>query len=201
MPEPLIAEAAVRNAPPILEVLQREFGESERVLEIGSGTGQHAVFFAAALPGLVWQTSELDGHHEPICAWIEHSRVDNVQAPISLDVRTASVESATFDAAFSANTAHIMDIEAVRSMFHVVGAALGEGGVFCLYGPFRIGGEFNARSNEGFDASLRHRNPSMGIRDLETLDEFAGKVGLERVRLYAMPSNNFTAVWKKHGVI
>ena len=81
------------------------------------------------------------------------------------------------------------------------GRALLPGGVFCLYGPFRIGGEFNTRSNEGFDASLRHRNPSMGIRDLEALDDFAGRVDLERVRLYGMPSNNYTAVWKKHGVM
>lgn len=200
-PEPPLSVAALRNAPPILEVLQREFRAGEHVLEIGSGTGQHAAFFAAALPGLVWQTSDLDEHHDGIRAWIGQARVDNVKPPLSLDVRTASVKAETFDAGFSANTAHIMGIDAVRCMFGLVGDALRAGGVFCLYGPFRIGGTFNTSSNEKFDASLRQRDPVMGIRDLEALDEFAGQGGLRRVRLYAVPANNYIAVWKKRGTM
>ena len=197
MPERPVSGYAVANAPPILEVLRREFRDSERVLEIGSGTGQHATCFAAALPHLLWQTSELDQNHGGIEAWIAHARVDNVMPPLSLDVRTASVEPATFDAAFSANTAHIMVLGAVRCMFEVVGDALRGGGVFCLYGPFRVDGAFNSTSNEQFDASLRGRDPAMGVRDLETLDDFAAHAGLGRRRLYAMPSNNYTTVWKK----
>jgi hypothetical protein len=98
---------------------------------------------------------------------------------------------------YSANTAHIMGIDAVRRMFSVVGDALRADGVFCLYGPFRTDGRFNTQSNEQFDASLRRRDPEMGIRDLETLDEFAASRGLRRQRLYAMPSNNHIAVWTR----
>ena len=197
MPERPVSGYASRNAPPILEVLRREFCDSEHVLEIGSGTGQHAAYLAAALPHLVWQTSELDEHHGGIQAWIAHVQLDNVVPPLSLDVRTASVEPATFDAAFSANTAHIMGLDAVSRMFEIVGDALRDGGAFCLYGPFRVDGAFNAASNEEFDTSLRRRDPVMGIRDLEALDEFAAHAGLRRRRLYAMPSNNYTTVWKK----
>ncbi|MBT8081731.1 MAG: DUF938 domain-containing protein [Gammaproteobacteria bacterium] len=197
MPERPVSGYASRNAPAILEVLRCEFRDREHVLEIGSGTGQHAAYFAAALPYLVWQTSDLDQNHFGIEAWISHAQLDNVIAPLSLDVRTASVEPATFDAVFSANTAHIMDVDAVRSMFRIVGDALRDGGVFCLYGPFRVGGAFNTASNEAFDASLRQRDPVMGIRDLEALDEFASQAALLRRRLYAMPSNNCTAVWQK----
>jgi SAM-dependent methyltransferase len=197
MPERRVSEYAARNAPPLCEVLRREFRDSEHVLEIGSGTGQHATYFAAVLPHLVWQTSELGQNHGGIEAWIAHAQVRNVMPPLSLDVRTSSVEPATFDGAFSANTAHIMDLDTVRCMFELVGNALRDDGVFCLYGPFRVGGAFNAASNEEFDASLRRRDPIMGIRDLEALDEFAANARLRRRRLYAMPSNNYTTVWTK----
>lgn len=191
------AASAATNGPPILEVLQREFRRANDVLEIGSGTGQHAVTFAGAMPELFWQTSDLDENHAGINAWIDAVGVDRVLRPLSLDVRTTTIGAATYDAVFSANTAHIMDIEAVREMFSLVGEALRADGVFCLYGPFRIGGMFNAESNERFDASLRQRDASMGIRDLEALDDFGAACGLHRQRLYAMPSNNYVAVWTR----
>jgi cyclopropane fatty-acyl-phospholipid synthase-like methyltransferase len=191
------AEAAQRNSTAILEVLRREFRETTDVLEIGSGTGQHAVTFAAAIPGLRWQTSDLDEHHASINAWIDTADIETVFRPVTLDVRIGHVEPASYDAVFSANTAHIMGIDAVRRMFAVVGDALRADGVFCLYGPFRIGGRFNTESNERFDASLRQRDGAMGIRDLEALDEFGAPRGLQRQRLYAMPSNNLIAVWTR----
>lgn len=197
MAEKPFAEYAERNAAPILEVLEREFRDCSRVLEIGSGTGQHAVTFAAALPQLYWQTSELDENHAGIKAWIEDARPDNVGAPLSLDVRTDAVEENAFDAAFSSNTAHIMGIDAVEKMFALVGTALCDGGVFCLYGPFRESGEFNTPSNADFDANLRERDPAMGIRDIEQLDAFAAAQDMQRLRWYAMPSNNHVAVWQK----
>ncbi len=197
MAERPFAEYAARNAGPILEILKREFRDCSNVLEIGSGTGQHAVTFAAALPHLHWQTSDLEAQHAGIRAWLREAGGDNVGAPISLDVRTATLTPASFDAVFSANTAHIMDIEAVRAMFSLAGKALRTGGVFCLYGPFRSGGTFNTPSNEAFHASLRRRDPSMGIRDLETLTDFGRHSGLTRCRWYAVPSNNYVAVWKK----
>ena len=130
------AEYAARNATPILEILRREFRNATRVLEVGSGTGQHAVAFASALDHLRWQTSDLDENHDGIQEWINHAQLDNVAPPLSMDVRVASVDAATYDAAFSSNTAHIMGIDAVERMFSLVGRALRERGVFCLYGPF-----------------------------------------------------------------
>ena len=193
------AEYAARNAAPILEILNREFRDSTRVLEFGSGTGQHAVTFAAALGHLHWQTSDLDENHPGINAWIDAEKLRNIGSPLSMDVRTADVESDGYDAAFSSNTAHIMGIDAVERMFSLVGKALREQGTFCLYGPFRCDGQFNTQSNADFDANLRGRDPVMGIRDIEKLDEFAAVNGLQRQRLYAVPSNNYVAVWQKTG--
>jgi SAM-dependent methyltransferase len=195
MAERPYAEYAARNAAPILEILEREFSSASRVLEIGSGTGQHAVAFAAAMDHLHWQTSDLDENHAGIRAWVDDSGIDNIAPPLSMDVRDAEVENDIYDAVFSSNTAHIMGIDAVEKMFSLVGAALRPGGVFCLYGPFRQGGEFNTMSNADFDANLRQRDVVMGIRDIEKLDEFALAVGLQRVRFYAVPSNNNVAVW------
>ena len=197
MAERPYSEYAARNAAPILEVLRREFRGASGVLEIGSGTGQHAVTFAAELRHLQWQTSDLEQNHAGIQVWIGESGLDNVMPPLSLDVRASNVAPASFDAVFSANTAHIMGMDAVKRMFSIVGDALRSDGVFCLYGPFRVGGAFNAPSNEAFDADLRQRDAMMGIRDLETLDEFGTVCGLHRNRLYAMPSNNYIAVWKR----
>lgn len=197
MPDKPYAEAAARNSPAILEVLRREFCDRSRVLEIGSGTGQHAAHVARELRGLCWQTSDLDDNHAGILAWIADAGLDNVIAPLSLDVRTAELDAGTYDGVFSANTAHIMSREAVSRMFALVGKVLQPGGRFCLYGPFSVNGRFNSSSNAAFDAGLRARDPLMGIRDLCDLDRLATGHGLQRERLYAMPSNNHIAVWAK----
>lgn len=197
MPERHFAAAAQRNTAPILEVLRREFADRRTVLEIGSGTGQHAVALAGELLHLEWQPSDVAQYCPGISAWIADARLGNVLPPLELDVRHGDAGSMRFDAAFSANTAHIMDEHAVESMFRLVGEALESGGIFCLYGPFRIGGEFNTPSNAAFDASLRQRSPAMGIRDLEVLDAFAASALMQRERLYAMPSNNYAVLWRK----
>lgn len=199
MAERPFAEYAARNAAPILEILKREFRDASSVIEIGSGTGQHAVVFAATLDHLRWQTSDLDENHAGIRAWIESAQLPNVEPPLSVDVLDASLEDESFDAAFSSNTAHIMGVDAVERMFALVGSALRVGGVFCLYGPFRTGGEFNTPSNAAFDQSLRQRDPVMGIREIEMLDEFAAAAGMRRARFYAVPSNNNVAVYEKAG--
>jgi len=190
------SEYAERNSGAILEVLQAEYSNCEYLLEIGSGTGQHAVRFARELPNLSWQTSDLDANHEGINAWVNDSNLANLLPPLSLNVLTAEVAGASFDAVFSANTAHIMGIDAVAKMFSLVGKALSPGGVFCLYGPFRQDGEFNSASNLAFDGNLRAENEAMGIRDIESLDAFGLKCGLSRERLYSMPANNHIAVWR-----
>ena len=195
------ADSARKNARPILEVLQREFRHAIDVLEIGSGTGQHAVTFSAAMPNLRWQTSDLDERHAGINAWIDAAGLAGISRPVSLDVRTAQVDAMSYDAVFAANTAHIMGIGAVRRMFSIVGDALRADGVFCLYGPFRIGGRFNTESNARFNLSLRQRDATMGVRDLEALDRFGLSCGLRRQRLYAMPSNNYIGVWTRPGFL
>lgn len=192
--------ACERNKGPILEVLEQELANCRSVLEIGSGTGQHAVHFARGLPHLVWQTSDLRGNHPGITAWLEHAGLPNTRPPLALDVEHASRDELSgkhFDAVFSANTAHIMRIEAVAGMFRLAGSLLPAGGVFCLYGPFSFDGEYSSESNAEFDASLRQRDRAMGIRDIGELDRFAEDAGLARVRLYAMPANNHIAVWSK----
>jgi len=188
--------AAVRNSQSILGVIRHEFRNAESVLEIGSGTGQHAVIFAAALGHLTWQTSDCDDHHAGIHAWITDAGLPNVREPLSINVLHAKVPEQSYDAVFSANTAHIMSIRAVEKMFSLVSSVLGNDGVFCLYGPFRENGEFNTPSNAEFHRSLQSGDPEMGIRHLEDLDQFAAAGNMQRRRLYAMPANNVIASWK-----
>ena len=194
------SEYAERNGVPILDVLREEFATCSAVLEIGSGTGQHATQFASALPHLLWQTSDRDENHEGIGARVQESGLSNLKAPLSFDVLTAQVDADSYDAVFSSNTAHIMSIDAVDRMFSLIGIGLRDGGVFCLYGPFRQSGAFNTPSNAAFHESLRSQNPEMGIRHLEALDELGRGSDLHRVRLYAMPANNHIAVWTKGAV-
>jgi cyclopropane fatty-acyl-phospholipid synthase-like methyltransferase len=189
------APSALRNSEPILEVIRDEFRDCKSILEIGSGTGQHAIFFANKMPWLRWQTSDRKENHEGINAWLAEAGLDNVKAPLELDVEKSLQIDEKFDAIFSANTAHIMSIDGVECMFQKVGDSLLKGGKFCLYGPFNLHGEFTSDSNRNFDASLRSQNPLMGIRDLATLDEFARTNNLHRSSLYAMPANNMIAVW------
>ena len=192
------APSAARNSQPILDVLRTEFADIGSVLEIGSGTGQHATYFATELGHLIWQCSDLAAHHDDINAWLGDAALPNVRAPIALDTLSATLPCAEYDAVYSANTAHIMSSPAVEKMFSLVSTTLRDGGIFVLYGPFRQDGKFNAKSNAAFDVSLRQRDPSMGIRDIETLDEL-GRVGdMERVRLYAMPANNHIGVWARN---
>lgn len=187
--------ASERNKHPILEVLREEFKDRRRVLEIGSGTGQHAVFLAAAMPHLTWQTSDVRENHDGIRAWLGKAQLKNVNPPLELDVDEFDDDSIAADAVFSANTAHIMSFDSVKNMFRLVGRVLPDGGLFCLYGPFNFDGRFSSESNAAFDASLRERDPSMGIRDLADLDRLAESAGMSRIRLYAMPANNHIAVW------
>lgn len=190
------APAARRNREAILAVLQREFISSAKVLEIGSGTGQHAVYFGKRMPNLQWQTSDCAENIPGIESWLIESELTNVLPPVCLNVLKDDPPEGRFDAIFSANTAHIMSMEAVTHMFRIAGEVFRGGGIFCLYGPFNLDGEFTADSNRQFDRSLRVRDPAMGLRDLSELDELASANGLRRVRRYAMPSNNMISVWK-----
>ena len=193
------APAAERNSGPILDVIRDVFAHCSSILEIGSGTGQHAVVFGRELPQLTWQTSDLEENHPGIRAWLEEADLPNVRPPIVVDVLTTQLPPSSYDAVYSANTTHVMSIAAVGKMFELVGSVLRTGGPFCLYGPFRQNGEFNAASNAQFDAKLRGQDPEMGIRDFEDLDRLAAVNGLRRKHLFAMPANNHLAVWVKAG--
>ena len=192
------APAVQRNRDAILAVLATEFSSARKVLEIGSGTGEHAIYFGAKLPGLSWQTSDRLTNHMAIEGWIAHAGLENVLPPIELDVAEPPVlPDAPYDGVFSANTAHIMSEAEVVEMFRLVGAALVSGGRFCLYGPFTTRGDFNAESNRQFDASLRAQDPAMGIRDLYWLHELATNGDMVSRTVHPLPANNCLAVWER----
>lgn len=190
------AESCEENKQPILEVLSKEFANTRRVLEIGSGTGQHAVFFAQALPHLTWQTSDVPDNHPGIRAWLDDEGPDNALGPLSLNVTQDNWPEQEFDGIFSANTVHIMSWPEVETMFAGIGQALLPGGHFCLYGPFNYDGQYTSESNANFDRWLKNRDPNSGIRDVDDLNRLAGKAGLILVRDYEMPANNRILVWQ-----
>jgi len=193
---PFVA-AAARNARPILGAIEHELVDCENVLEIGSGTAQQAVVFAAGMPWLRWQTSDIAEYHPVIEQQLLDAGVDNVLRPLLLDVLTAVPEPSAYDAVYASNTAHIMSMSAVEGMFEYVGQTLKTGGRLLLYGPFRMNNAFTTESNAAFDQSLRKQNAEMGLRDLERLDELGEQTAMHRLRLFAMPSNNLLAVWQK----
>jgi hypothetical protein len=191
------APATDRNSQPILKVLRQEFADATSILEIGSGTGQHAVCFAADMPHLTWQTSDVKENHAGIHLWLDDVNLVNVLAPLELDVLVDDRPAQSYDGVFSSNTAHIMSWGAVEKMFSIVSYVLPACGLFVLYVPFRENGEFNTASNSDFHDSLRQRDAAMGLRHIEALDELATGGGMQRVRNYAMPANNQIAVWQK----
>jgi len=192
-----LSEACERNKGPILAVLREELAGTTRVLEVGSGTGQHAVHFAAGLPQLVWQPSELAAALPPLAERIRLEGGANLRAPLALDVRDDPWPLAAVDAVFSANTLHIMAWSAVREFFRGVGAVLAPCGVLCVYGPFRFEGRHTSDSNAAFDQYLRERDPASGVRDFEALDAEAQARGLRLTANRAMPANNRTLVWRR----
>jgi cyclopropane fatty-acyl-phospholipid synthase-like methyltransferase len=192
-----LSEACERNKDPILAVLGHELTACRSVLEIGSGTGQHAVHFARHLPHLSWQPTELGGTLGPLAERILLEGPPNLRSPIELDVRAHPWPVARADAVFSANTLHIMAWDAVEDFFRGAGAALAAGGALCVYGPFRYRGAYTSDSNAGFDRYLRQRDPLSGIRDFEALERLAAAAGLEHAADHAMPANNRTLVWRR----
>ena len=190
------SQASENNKGPILEILRPLLEHRETVLEIGSGTGQHAAFFARQLSWLIWQTSDLRHNHPSIETWIHG--IENARAPLALDVDADDWPTESYAAAFSANTAHIMRWSSVVRMFHGVAGVLQAEGVFVLYGPFNYGGRYTSPGNEAFDAELRAGGAGMGIRDFEAVAELADNAGLSLLADHAMPANNRTLVWQRH---
>ncbi len=190
--------ACEENKAPILAAIAPRLRDARSVLEIGSGTGQHAVHFAAAMPHLTWQCSDVREQLAGIRLWLAEAKLPNTPDPIPLDVDDVW-PSGPFDAAFSANTAHILSLRQVGQMLRGVGHLLAEGGLFLLYGPFSRGGAHNSESNVSFDRSLRRRDPLSGVRDLDELTPLANAAGLFLEEDIAMPVNNRTLVWRHLG--
>lgn len=191
------SEACERNRAPILAVLRGAFAAATQVLEIGSGTGQHAVFFAAALPHLVWQPSDRAEHLPGIAAWRDEAGLPNLRAPLALDVDAADWPVTECDALFSANTLHIMSWGSVENFFRGVERVLLPGGVLAIYGPFSYGGQHTAESNARFDASLRARDPLSGIRDFDAVCALARRHGLDFSDDHGLPANNRILTWRR----
>ena len=192
-----VSEACERNKGPILAVLAGELAASRSVLEIGSGTGQHAVHFARHLPHLTWQPTELGAELDPLEERIRLEGPPNLRAALALDVRAHPWPVERVDAVFSANTLHIMAWDAVEHFFRGVGEVLASPGVLCVYGPFRYRGGYTSESNAEFDRFLRRRDPSSGIRDFEALERLAAAAGLALAADHVMPANNQTLVWRR----
>ena len=192
------APACERNREPILEVLRDHFADRRAVLEIGSGTGQHAIFFAAQLPHLLWQTSDRAENLSGIKAWLDEAGLPNTPPALELDV-TGAWPAQRYDAVFSANTLHIMPWAVVERLFAGLPDVLADQAKVAIYGPFNYGGRFTSESNAAFDLRLRENAPHQGIRDFEKVNALAEMAGLELVEDRAMPSNNRCLVWRRIG--
>ncbi|HZE90621.1 MAG TPA: DUF938 domain-containing protein [Rhizobacter sp.] len=188
--------ATERNREPILAVLRQRFADRRHVLEIGSGTGQHAVHFAAAMPHVRWQTSDRAIHLPGIQQWLDAAALPNTPAPLTLDVNDP-LPSGVFDAVFSANTLHIMSWTEVQRLFDGLPSLMTPHALFTLYGPFNYGGQFSSDSNAQFDASLRRDDPRRGIRDFEAVNALALRAGLAFLDDVAMPANNRCISWQR----
>lgn len=189
------AQAAEENKRVILQALKPYF--SGDVLEIGSGTGQHAVYFCSQMPGLRWQTSDLETNLASIQGWIDESGLE-LPAPLPLDALGAWPRR-RFDTIYTANSFHIMGREAVARSIAEGARCLRAGGYFTVYGPFNYGGRYTSASNERFDAMLQAQNADSGIRDFDWLDELARAAGMTLADDIEMPANNRCLVWKKGG--
>jgi cyclopropane fatty-acyl-phospholipid synthase-like methyltransferase len=184
------SEACERNKGPILEVLRVAFADRTQVLEVGSGTGQHAVYFAAHLTHLNWQPTEQLAYLADLASRVKLEGTRNLRPPTVLDVKQTLWPLRSVDAVYSANTLHIMGWTEVEAMFRGVDAVLSAHGVACIYGPFRYGGGYTSDSNRDFDQMLRERDPKSGLRDISDLSALAGRHALRLRADHDLPANN-----------
>lgn len=190
------SQACENNKHPILSQLQLLFKKPTSVFEIGSGTGQHAVFFAEQLPHVCWQSSDCAENVEFIQRRIDLSGLANLPACMQFELGR-NPWSEKIENVFSANTAHIMAWPLVEQMIKGVGRHLQAGGFFVLYGPFNYGGQYTSESNRAFDVFLKERGAQQGIRDFEAIDHAAQESGLKLLQDVAMPANNRLLVFAK----
>lgn len=190
--------SAQRNREPILEVLRRVLPPSGLILEVASGSGEHGVCFAAALPTIVWQPSDLNAeNHASIVAWREHAGLSNLLPPLLLDAAAPSWPVSAADAVVNINMIHIAPWSACEGLMRGAARVLAVGAPLVLYGPFHRDGRPTAPSNQAFDEQLRAQNPAWGVRDLEQVTAAADAAGLERDEIVPMPSNNLSLVFRR----
>jgi len=188
--------ACERNREPILTVLREYFRDCSAVLEIGSGTGQHAVHFAASLPDLTWQTSDRTEYLRGITLWLDEVALNNTPPPLELDVNR-NWPAQRFDAIFSANTLHIMSWVEVEHFFTRLPEVMTDSARVVIYGPFNYAGQFTSQSNALFDAMLRTQAAHQGLRDSEAVISLADQIGLRLLEDRAMPANNRCLIWER----
>ena len=191
------SQACENNKDPILAVLKRVFVSPCEVLEIGSGTGQHAVYFAEYLPHLVWQPSDQAMHLPGIDLWINETKLGNVNKPLVLNINQQPWPVSEIDAVFTANTLHIMSWENVQIFIQSLGETMQAGAKFCCYGPFNVGGTYTSESNAHFDIWLKEQDPLSAIRDLEAVVSLADAAGIKLLADVEMPANNKLLICEK----
>ena len=193
--------ACERNREPILAALRDVFADARHVLEIGSGTGQHAAYFAAAMPHLQWHSSDAVEHLDGIRAWLDEAGLPNAPAPIALQSLAGAglrpLPGRRFDAVFSANTLHIMGWPEVQALFASLPDLLEARATLAVYGPFNRAGGYTSDSNREFDGWLKARDPRSGIRDFEAVDGLARAAGLQLALDAPMPANNVLLAWRR----
>lgn len=192
-----VSEACERNKEPIRAILAQAFADSRKVLEIGSGTGQHAVHFAAHFPHLVWQPSDMGEYLAGLRERITHESLANLLAPVELDVRALPWKVERVDALFTANTLHIMSWSSVQALFRGLGTVAIAPAVLCIYGPFRYDSQYTSPSNAEFDRFLQARDPASGIRNFEDVNSLAMEQGFILSRDHPMPANNQLLIFHK----
>jgi SAM-dependent methyltransferase len=193
-----LAPAAERNKAPIADVLARVLPPRGDALEIGSGTGQHVVHFAKALPRLVWQPSDPDeAYRASVARWIEAEAPPNVRPPVALDVHRRPWPIVCCDAIVCINMIHVAPWSAAIALFDGARDALRDGGILFLYGPYRRGGAHTAPSNAAFDASLRAHDPRWGLREVDDVSALAERAGFVRDEIVEMPANNLSLVFRR----
>ena len=194
----LVSPSAERNKAAIGAVLSQVLPERGVILEVGSGTGQHVVAFARAMPNLIWQPSERDADClKSIRAWLAVEKLSNVRSPVQLDVGALPWPINSAAALVCINMIHIAPWPATEALFQGSRSLLSGGGLLCLYGPFKRRGQHTSVSNEGFDALLRRQDPEWGVRDIDDVSRLADEAGLDLRQTHEMPSNNLTLVFAK----
>lgn len=191
------SESCDQNRLPILQVIEPILEDARRLLEIGSGTGQHAVFFAEQLPHIDWQPSDRVEYLPGIYLWLQDTDAQNIRAPLELDVSTSRWPDQTYDVIFSANTCHIMHWHEVEAFIAGASSVLDDEGKLLIYGPFNYDGRYTSESNASFDRWLKDRDPGSGVRDFEAMDALASQHGLVLQEDFSMPANNRILYWRK----